>query len=260
MSATQILFNSPALHSLKRDQLVKLCKLHSVKANGKNVELIERLKQRALELSPEALAEDAADLSAVGIVAPIASQDETPSIQDEDETMEDAQTIPGGFGEEPAPYHQSAANEDYEMQDVVLTSRFSIPRPSEQWEIVMEDIQEVDEGRAGTMSSKGSLRTLSNGEFGTHTSKGMCMTGYLFILFQLFIAGSIVGLLSYDYPSVYYPYFVYVRTHIIIIFACNVPFIEAYTKLSEHWLTPPPLGLDSLGLFLHQGPRHFSRH
>jgi hypothetical protein len=47
---TQILFNSPALHSLKRDQLVKLCKIHSIKASGKKVELIEKLKQHASTL------------------------------------------------------------------------------------------------------------------------------------------------------------------------------------------------------------------
>lgn len=47
MSTTQILFNSPALHSLKRDQLVKLCKIHSIKANGKNVDLVEKLKEHA---------------------------------------------------------------------------------------------------------------------------------------------------------------------------------------------------------------------
>ncbi|KAH8833786.1 hypothetical protein DL96DRAFT_1578403 [Flagelloscypha sp. PMI_526] len=35
-AANAILFNSPALHALKRDQLVKLCKMHSIKANGKN--------------------------------------------------------------------------------------------------------------------------------------------------------------------------------------------------------------------------------
>ena len=52
--------------------------------------------------------------------------------------MEDIQAIPGGFGEEPEPrVAQQSTNEDYDMQDVVLTSRFSIPRPSEQWEIVM---------------------------------------------------------------------------------------------------------------------------
>jgi hypothetical protein len=50
---TQILFNSPALHSLKRDQLVKLCKIHSIKASGKNVELIQKLKDHALNLPPD---------------------------------------------------------------------------------------------------------------------------------------------------------------------------------------------------------------
>ncbi|KAF8268335.1 hypothetical protein EI94DRAFT_1800569 [Lactarius quietus] len=49
---TQILFNSPALHSLKRDQLVKLCKIHSIKASGKNVELIQKLKDHASTLPP----------------------------------------------------------------------------------------------------------------------------------------------------------------------------------------------------------------
>ncbi len=49
---TQILFNSPALHSLKRDQLVKLCKLHSIKATGKNTELIGKLKRHAATLPP----------------------------------------------------------------------------------------------------------------------------------------------------------------------------------------------------------------
>ncbi|PSR75726.1 hypothetical protein PHLCEN_2v9017 [Hermanssonia centrifuga] len=76
-TTTEILFNSPALHSLKRDQLVKLCKIHSLKANGKNAELIDRLKQRAAQLPP-----------------------------DDDTRM---------------------------------------PRASEQWEMVMDDIQEVDE-------------------------------------------------------------------------------------------------------------------
>ena len=160
-TTTQILFNSPALHSLKRDQLVKLCKIHSIKANGKNAELIERLKQRALELTPEA--------------------QHPPSDEDADDRMDedadaDAPDIPGGMpmDADPAPAPAPAppaANDDYDMQDVVLTSRFSIPRPSEQWEVVMEDIVEVDETMGGTASSKNSLKTVSNGEFGTHTSK-----------------------------------------------------------------------------------------
>ncbi|KAJ7726876.1 hypothetical protein B0H16DRAFT_1779853 [Mycena metata] len=57
-TTTQILFKSPALHSLKRDQLVKLCKIHSIKANGKNVELVERLKTHARNLPRDKEAED----------------------------------------------------------------------------------------------------------------------------------------------------------------------------------------------------------
>ena len=45
--STSILFDSPALHALKRAQLVQLCKRHNVKASGKNVELVERLKRCA---------------------------------------------------------------------------------------------------------------------------------------------------------------------------------------------------------------------
>ena len=157
-TTTQILFNSPALHSLKRDQLVKLCKIHHIKANGKNTELIERLKQRALELPPEA--QDPLD--------------EDAHTQQDDPMQEDArEDIPGGMPVDAEPAQAAGlapAEDDYDMQDVVLTSRFSIPRPSEQWEVVMEDIEELDE-TMGTASSKESLKTVSNGEFGTHASK-----------------------------------------------------------------------------------------
>ncbi|OSX56854.1 hypothetical protein POSPLADRAFT_1076508 [Postia placenta MAD-698-R-SB12] len=122
-TTTQILFNSPALHSLKREQLVKLCKIHSIKASGKNAELIERLKQRAQELP-----------------------------QSEDGTLHiGGLTFPSD----------------------VDVPRFQMPRPSEQWEIVMEDIEEVQESTSlGTISSKGSLRTQGTaGEFGTSNSK-----------------------------------------------------------------------------------------
>lgn len=43
-----------ALHSLKRNQLQKLCKLHKINASGKNVAMVERLEQYALTLSPNA--------------------------------------------------------------------------------------------------------------------------------------------------------------------------------------------------------------
>lgn len=127
-TTTQILFNSPALHSLKREQLVKLCKIHSIKASGKNLELIERLKQRAQELPPEAL-----------------------SAINDDGTLDDASS---------------------DMQDDQDDSPYSrrMQRPSEQWEIVMEDIEEESES-FGTASSKGTLRGGAPGEFGSHNSK-----------------------------------------------------------------------------------------
>lgn len=50
MSSTDILFNSPALHSLKRAQLVQLCKKHNIKASGKNTDLVSRLKEHAQNL------------------------------------------------------------------------------------------------------------------------------------------------------------------------------------------------------------------
>ncbi|GAA5821981.1 hypothetical protein JCM10212_002376, partial [Sporobolomyces blumeae] len=46
-----ILHNSPALHALKRQQLVSLAKSLSIKANGKNTELIERLRAHGQHLA-----------------------------------------------------------------------------------------------------------------------------------------------------------------------------------------------------------------
>ena len=195
-TTTQILFNSPALHSLKRDQLVKLCKIHSIKANGKNSELIERLKQRAAELPPEEedpQADEDADMDVDGIpggmpVDPAPTSDNT----DTDISMNAGTSHPNmnananmdGYGNETGSEDEDC---EMEMQDVVLTSRFSIPRPSEQWEVVMEDIAEVDE-TMGTASSKDSLRTVSGGEFGTQSSKGECFRSHCtgFLCFRTF--------------------------------------------------------------------------
>lgn len=123
-TTTQILFNSPALHSLKRDQLVKLCKTHSLKANGKNVELIERLKQHAETLpkdSPLSIASRSEDTASNGMRTDTEEAQETASLA-------------------------------------------SMPRPSEQWEM-MESIPELEEN-----SSQGSLNS-KTGEFGTGSSK-----------------------------------------------------------------------------------------
>ncbi|KAF8893043.1 hypothetical protein BD779DRAFT_1508513 [Infundibulicybe gibba] len=132
-TTTQILFNAPALHSLKRDQLVKLCKIHSIKASGKNVELIERLKSHAQTLTT----------------------DSSPNLSSGNEPTKDAR------GSEPNHFDE---NESMKSQ---------APRPSEQWEVVMESIEELEESSSqGTLSS---LRTLNNagstGEFGIGGSK-----------------------------------------------------------------------------------------
>ncbi|GAA5962710.1 hypothetical protein JCM8115_005931 [Rhodotorula mucilaginosa] len=53
-----ILSNAAALHSLKRPQLVALCKQHGLKGSGKNVELIARLEERGRFLATIADDED----------------------------------------------------------------------------------------------------------------------------------------------------------------------------------------------------------
>ncbi|KAG2361035.1 hypothetical protein BDR07DRAFT_1610387 [Suillus spraguei] len=126
-TTTQILFNSPALHSLKRDQLVKLCKIHSLKANGKNVQIIERLQLHAQTLPP----------------------DDPLSIATRGDKREDEQ-------------------DDTEGE----SSRASaIARPSEQWEIVMDSIAEVDEDAASTLKDNRARNTTQAGEFGTNGGK-----------------------------------------------------------------------------------------
>ncbi|KAG5643325.1 hypothetical protein DXG03_001175 [Asterophora parasitica] len=150
-TTTQILFNSPALHSLKRDQLVKLCKIHSIKASGKNVELIEKLKRHAETLPKDSLLSIAA--RSEGDTDGDMTGDDR---RHEDETMDDGQTT---------KELSQSSNAHW---------GFQMPRPSEQWEVVMESIEEIEErGSQGTLSS---LRTLGStnrgsGEFGTGMSK-----------------------------------------------------------------------------------------
>src|SRR5882762_10209394 len=108
---TQILFNSPALRSLKRDQLIKLCKIHSIKASGKNVDLINRLKQRAQTLA-------AADLLTV-----TTQSDHTPEM-DAGEDMDSEIEI------------------DREDTGCHSFLRSGAERPSEPWEMVIEKVAE----------------------------------------------------------------------------------------------------------------------
>lgn len=131
---TEILFNSPALHSLKRDQLVKLCKLHSVKASGKNVELIERLKKVAEDLPKGAARSDVLD--------------NNNNMEVDSEATENKENSCGRIGEK--------------------TMLMNVPRPSDKWG-VMDSIAECDSEDSG--SRNGTLK--SNREFGTGGSKCM---------------------------------------------------------------------------------------
>lgn len=135
MSTTDILFNSPALHSLKRAQLVQLCKRHNIKATGKNPDIVDRLKKHALTLPPDAPLH-------------LAVRSEAPrQHQGSDETDEDEDS-----------------NNDENTFDFRNTNR-----PSEMWEVVMDDIPEEESGSLrGTLKSMGSIR--SHGEFGSSGS------------------------------------------------------------------------------------------
>ena len=131
-TTTQILFNSPALHSLKREQLLKLCKIHNIKATGKTTDLIERLKEHAATLPPD---------SPLNVA--VRSENDSDSM-----SIEESPQRPS--------YPYSAMS-----------------RPSEAWEVVMDDIQEVPE-TASSQNTLNSLRTASSNnasEFGTANSK-----------------------------------------------------------------------------------------
>jgi hypothetical protein len=134
-STTQILFNSPALHSLKREQLQKLCKIHSIKATGKNTELIEKLKHHALTLPRDA------PLS-------IATRSE----------------------DSPFPI----ANE-LKLEDLSRPS-YERSRPSQQWGVVMDSIDEIEDASSaqGSLNSQKTIgKNTFAGEFGA-TGGSMC--------------------------------------------------------------------------------------
>ena len=131
-TTTEILFNSPALRSLKREQLLKLCKIHNIKAAGKSVDLIERLKHHATTLPPDA-----------PLNVAVRSEDDSDSMSVDECSQRPPHLYP------------------------------VMPRPSEAWEVVMDNIQEVPE-TSSSQNTLNSLRTVSSdnaGEFGTANSK-----------------------------------------------------------------------------------------
>ncbi|KAJ2922126.1 hypothetical protein H1R20_g14968, partial [Candolleomyces eurysporus] len=149
-TTTQILFNSPALHSLKRDQLVKLCKIHSIKASGKNVDLIQKLKQHAQTLPKDD------PLS-------IAVRGESNEIDEEGEEEDKEEETSDTVAQEP----DSSPVASLERKGSFM------PRPSEGWEMVMDSIAEEDENSSsqGTVNSMKTLGGGKAGEFGTGSSK-----------------------------------------------------------------------------------------
>lgn len=149
MSTTDILFNSPALHSLKRTQLVQLCKRHSIKASGKNTELVARLQEHARGLpsgAPLSVAVRSERPGAQGVVTDISDEEE------------------GG---------EQGTSPDEE-------------RPSEIWEVVSELGEGAAQKRA-SVDSKRSVVTAGSqgqtGEFGTAASSKcsfLIFSGYVY--------------------------------------------------------------------------------
>jgi tryptophan 2,3-dioxygenase len=120
---------------------VKLCKIHSLRANGKNVELIHRLRQHAQSLPKDSPLSVAARSEHDGPVPckPMETDDSDQDMMEEDEVQ----------------------------------SRTYMTRPSEQWEVVMDSIQEVEENSSqSTLSSQRTVSNTVSGEFGTGGSTG----------------------------------------------------------------------------------------
>lgn len=121
---TSILLDSPALNSLKRAQLVQLCKRHGVKASGKNAVLVGRLRR-----------------------------------------------VAGGGGATPAPAPTPLrlggggdCGEDEEAEEEGdRTLQPPQQRPSETWEIVVDEDDLVEEQYPGSVQSKTRLGPSGSG-------------------------------------------------------------------------------------------------
>ncbi|KDQ18806.1 hypothetical protein BOTBODRAFT_63016 [Botryobasidium botryosum FD-172 SS1] len=172
MSTTEILYNSAALHSLKRNQLAKLCKRHRLKASGKNTDMIARLEHYAQELLPGSAFFDIPS--------------DAPDIFDDRALMSDGGEMFADEGGEDEDVRQpECGNKSVEMQDVEEQKGedHAVPYPlrqSEQWEMVQEQSREEEMGirggggALGTLSSFASFgssrsRPSSAGEFGADT-------------------------------------------------------------------------------------------
>ncbi|KAJ9124278.1 hypothetical protein QFC22_001078 [Naganishia vaughanmartiniae] len=87
MAAHEILFNDPALRSLKRQQLVQLCKRYGLKASGKNTELQQRLQDYGTTLSIRQRQENANDTTSNSHHLDDPSDDSSDSSDSESDTQ-----------------------------------------------------------------------------------------------------------------------------------------------------------------------------
>ncbi|KAG8871990.1 hypothetical protein FRB97_008114 [Tulasnella sp. 331] len=161
MSSTEILFNSPALHSLKRAQLVKICKRHGVKAAGTNEALVAKLQQFAKTLPVDRT-------SLYVSTSDAAAEDEDTQHDDDHEEGDDG--------------HSTAT------EGVIMTAqrgRVLLARPSEPWSIVEEESREEENSlptAVTSLNSKQSGLSLSTiGEFGHGSSGGSTKSPSRFI-------------------------------------------------------------------------------
>ncbi|KAG8795176.1 hypothetical protein FRC12_017369 [Ceratobasidium sp. 428] len=134
--ANEILFNSHALNSLKRTQLIKLCKRYGIKATGKSPELVAKLEAYAQTLPPAStfICPSEADLLS------------SPSKQ--------------FYGEE----------SDSDVEEIApITSARGRGRPSDQWEGVSE-AEGVFAADTTLTVEHGVLAPLTNGTVGSSRS------------------------------------------------------------------------------------------
>lgn len=128
MSTTDILLNSAALHSLKRNQLVSLCKTHGLKGSGKSSELISKLQEYAMNNPTR-------DAAIPGLA----------------ERMQSSQT--------------DMASDDTEMRNDIEQredDRARI-RPSEVWEVIEEEtMEQMRQLQEESLKGKGSLQSNSS--------------------------------------------------------------------------------------------------
>jgi hypothetical protein len=160
MSTTDILLNSAALNSLKRNQLVSLCKMHGLKANGKNSDLIDKLQEYAMN-NPKRERESAG-------LPGLAQQ------------MNNSETDGG--------------SDDVKMSDEENEGRARM-RPSEIWEVIEEEtVEEMRKIQEESLNSKGSYQSHRSkasqrlpGEFGAASTltKSEWMQPLIFIAFLM---------------------------------------------------------------------------